>query len=149
MSDTDGFSDLEILALTIYGEARGELLDGQMAIANVIFNRVDSGITWWGTSVRAVCLMPYQFSCWLAGDPNRPKLLAVTGADAAYAGCMAIATEALYGTWPADNTSGADSYLRTGTLARWARGLTPVAVIGHHSFFITMARPRPLPPPAA
>ena len=44
--------DTDILARTIYGEARGESISGQEAIASVILNRVaiakSRGRYWWG-----------------------------------------------------------------------------------------------------
>ena len=62
----------EVLARTLYGEARGEGLPGIEAVACVILNRVAfakaRGRYWWGNTVSQVCLKPGQFSCWNAGD---------------------------------------------------------------------------------
>ncbi|MES2252810.1 MAG: cell wall hydrolase, partial [Pseudomonadota bacterium] len=75
--------DIDILARTIYGEARGEYgrVDGGLAaliaVGNVIVNRTQQQ-TWFGRTVRDVCLKPYQFSCWNRNDPNLPKLMEVT-----------------------------------------------------------------------
>lgn len=66
----DGLSDHEILFLTIVGEARGEPIEGQIAVGNVIMNRVKAT----RKSVKHICLAPRQFSCWNDNDPNRPKL---------------------------------------------------------------------------
>lgn len=135
--DLDVFSDAEIVAKTLYGEARGEIDQGRQAVANVIANRVNSPVSWWGKTFRTVCLTPYQFSCWLPSDPNRAIIVAATDADAIYQQCLTIANLAIDGKLD-DITNGADSYLRTGTDAPWSRTLTPVAVIGHHSFYITV-----------
>lgn len=47
--------DTDILARTIYGEARGESISGQEAIASVILNRVAfakrRGRYWWGNTI--------------------------------------------------------------------------------------------------
>ena len=137
MPATDTFSDQEILAKTIFGEARGEIDEGKKAIACVVLNRVDSGVTWWGHDIRSICLAPYQFSCWNIGDPNRATIMAATEENPVYARCLEIAGDAIKGLL-IDNTNGADSYEALGTDAYWARRKTPVAVIGHHAFFKTV-----------
>ncbi len=59
--------DTRYLAVTIYGEARGEPISGQIAVGQVIFRRAKMK----GSTIREVVLKPYQFSCWNADDPNR------------------------------------------------------------------------------
>lgn len=76
-------SDTDILvgALTIHGEARGCTQEGRTAIAHTILNRCRLH-SWWGKnvspypdhSISAVCLKPWQFSCWNADDPNSTLL---------------------------------------------------------------------------
>jgi len=133
--ELDGFTDLEVFAKTIYGEARGEPYEGQQAIANVVMNRVNHG-GWWGSDVREVCLKPYQFSCWNIGDPNRTTIMAVTEENAIYVGCIAIATDAS-NRHLNDDTNGADSYYAKSMPKppRWAENLVPCAQIGNHLFF--------------
>lgn len=137
-TDTDGFSDQEIVAKTLWGEARGEGHEGMQAVCNVIQNRVNSGIYWWGSTFRTVCLASFQFSCWLSGDPNRAKLLAVTQDDPQYADAISIASESMAGNLP-DITGGATSYYANSMPEppSWAEGLSPTAVIGNQSFFKT------------
>ncbi len=70
--------EINILAKTLYGEARGEGLSGLEAVANTIINRVNTakakgGRFWWGNDIISVCQKPYQFSCWNKKDPNRKK----------------------------------------------------------------------------
>lgn len=64
-------SDL-VVAMTIWGEARGESIEGKRAVAAVIYNRASarSNRTNLPISVTAsqVCLSPFQFSCWDAHD---------------------------------------------------------------------------------
>lgn len=64
--------DRDILARTLWGEARGEGLAGQIAVAWTIRNRVNDGKakSWWGEGYAGVCQAPYQFSCWNKNDPN-------------------------------------------------------------------------------
>ena len=68
-------SDLDILALTVYGEARNQPIEGQVAVANVILNRLES--RQWGSDIKSVCLARKQFSCWNENDPNRKILEAM------------------------------------------------------------------------
>ena len=53
-------TDVDIIAKTLYGEARGEGYDGMLAVATVIYNRAkhDKDL------FVKVCLKPKQFSCW-------------------------------------------------------------------------------------
>jgi cell wall hydrolase len=133
--DLDQFSELEIFAKTLDGEAADQGYEGQQAVASVIMRR--QALDWQKEiTVRGVCLHPYQFSCWLPG-PDRTRIIAATQFnDPAYAQCLEIAQDALAERLP-DNTEGADSYLVTGTQVDWIKGLTPTVVIGKHSFFIT------------
>lgn len=64
---------------TMWQECRGESLDGQQAVAAVIWNRLKSGR--WGHSLAEVCLAPFQFSGWLATDPNRMASARVANDD--------------------------------------------------------------------
>ena len=128
----------DILARTLFGEARGEPVRGQEAVAAVVLNRVrrarHRGGWWWGGTVAEVCLKPFQFSCWNATDPNRPKILAATAADPVFAACLRIARRALAGAL-ADPTGGATHYHAAGRTPLWAVGREPSAVIGGHIFY--------------
>jgi spore germination cell wall hydrolase CwlJ-like protein len=50
----------EIVAMTLYMEARGEGGKGLQAVASVIHNRM----LYNKSSLKKVCLAPKQFSCW-------------------------------------------------------------------------------------
>jgi len=56
-------SEFLIIAATLMAEAGGEPLQGKEAVASVIINRVTPM-----QSAAGVCLAPYQFSCWNAGE---------------------------------------------------------------------------------
>lgn len=66
---------MKVVAMTLWGEARGEPVEGKMAVASVIFNRAAimarQSDKAFGESVieemQRVCLAPAQFSCWSAG----------------------------------------------------------------------------------
>ncbi len=53
--------DINLLATIVTLESGGESYDGQLAVANVIINRMLSGH--WGSTVADVVYAPYQFSC--------------------------------------------------------------------------------------
>lgn len=128
---------VDVLARTLWGEARGEGRDGMAGVASVVLNRVHLGKTqhyWWGATVRDVCKRPYQFSCWNAGDPNRPRLLAVTTDDAAFGICLTLAREAVGGKLN-DTTDGATHYHVEGIRPKWALGKSPCKRIGRHLFY--------------
>jgi len=105
-------NDLEIMAKTVWGEARGETEEGRTAVAWTIRNRAQTH-GWAGTlmgqvgAVAHVCLQPWQFSCWLESDPNRSKIDALTLDQ--YAGEYGLAVDVLRGVVP-DPTHGATNY---------------------------------------
>ena len=96
-------TDADYIALTIWGEARGEPIEGKVAVACVLRNRLRSGR--WGQSFESVCLAPYQFSCWNETDPNLPKLQTyadrlvrgVTITDPVFRECQWIADGLIHG----------------------------------------------------
>ena len=125
-------TDIDVLARTLWGEARGEGREGMTAVANVVMNRVNSK-RWPGT-VAEVCQQPFQFSCWLSSDPNRSKLMAVTEDDSAFKIALEIAKyaveEELF-----DITKGANHYHAWSVSPSWAKGVNPVVYIGSHIFY--------------
>jgi len=137
----EALNDIDIMARTIYGEARGEYgrVDGGLAaliaVGNVITNRAQQQ-TWFGRTIRDVCLKPYQFSCWNANDPNLPTLLHVTGANPLFAECVSVAKSVSLLTYP-DLTKGADHYYSNDLHVppKWAAGAHECARIGKHRFF--------------
>lgn len=127
------FLDLDTMARTVFGEARGESDAGKIAVAHVILNRAKvPGKTWWGDTIAEVCHKPWQFSCWNPGDPNREAVEAVTLDDPVFRACVRACLAALDG---ADPTGGATHYHVRGLSAKWARGKTPCATIGNHLFY--------------
>jgi len=131
--------DVDVLARTIYGEARGELVRGQEAVAAVVINRVRrararNGRYWWGSSIEEVCLKSWQFSCWNSNDPNRQKIETVTADTEIFQTCLRVARRAVSGTLK-DPTSGATHYHVTGLQPAWSRRRAPSAEIGNHQFY--------------
>lgn len=130
--------ETEILAKTLYGEARGEGLSGIEAVANVIMNRVRHAQKykgfWWGKTVKEVCLKPFQFSCWNTNDPNCDLLKKDLSQDSVFDICRRVAVRAINGLLK-DNTKGATHYHTLNVNPSWASKLTPCAQIGQHLFY--------------
>lgn len=128
----------DILAKTIYGEARGEPLSGQEAIASVIMNRKTiskkKGGYWWGNNIAEICQKDKQFSCWNLDDPNYRVLLRVDEGNPIYATCKRIAKRALAGLL-SDRTYGATHYHNKQVCPRWSIGKIPCTEIGNHVFY--------------
>lgn len=131
--DSKREQEIDTLARTIWGEARGEGSAGMQAVGNVVMNRVRRG-GWWGSDIPAVCRKPYQFSCWNKDDANYPLLGRIDEADLEFATALRLARRAVYGALP-DITHGADHYHAAGIYPVWSKGERPVAVIGRHIFY--------------
>lgn len=128
------FQDLETAARTVYGEARGEPADGQLAVACVIVNRARKG-GWWGDTLYKVCRRKWQFSVWNEGDPNRAKIeKASLAVLRPYFDHVLTALE-VAGT-DADPSMGACHYHTPSVAPRWARGHRPAVTIGNHMFYV-------------
>lgn len=129
-------TEIETLALTVWAEARGEPVAGQVGVTWVIRNRA-ARPRWWGRSISEVCLKPYQFSCWLPSDPQSLRLKdPATKRLQSYKSVLAVVKDVLAGKHP-DPTGGADHYCTKAVAAttKWAKGATPIAVIGGHNFY--------------
>lgn len=137
--------DVKLLALTIYGEARGEPLGGKVGVASVVMNRLKKG-GWFGKTLKDVILKPYQFSCFNDNDPNCIKLLAIAQdwdtfyqKDKVLQECHDIARKFLDPndiTILKDNTCGATHYKTKNCKAAWVDKMQLTAVIGNHEFYV-------------
>jgi N-acetylmuramoyl-L-alanine amidase len=145
MTGVDALSDRDVLALTIWAEARGESLEGRVAVGCVIRNRMAGR----RQTVRDVCLAPAQFSCWATagGATNYRALMAVVDAlvggrvvpDPLLRECQWVADGILSGACR-DLTRGADHYLTTTLLSSshkpgWVSKMTWVSTVGSHAFY--------------
>ena len=133
------FSDVDIIAHTLYGEARGEVakvgLIALEVVASVIWNRWRAHPSYFGAIPREVCLKPYQFSCWNQNDPNFERLLAPHITDETYSLCRMVAEEFLAGRGE-DVVNGSDHYHTVWlTPPSWTTGKLPVIDIGTHRFY--------------
>lgn len=147
--------DVDTMARTIYGEARGEDLQGMRAVGHVIWNRARNP-GWWSRiwlsdlnegwdasladipddSIEAVCRKPWQFSPWNHGNPNRAKVEDVSldnkrFRDAFYATLAVIQGRA------GDPTDGSTHFYAPGVMdpPTWIENATLHASIGGHKFY--------------
>lgn len=152
MIDTLKLSETQILAVTLYGEARSEPVEGVIAVASVIRNRVNADLgndgkaDWWGEGFKGVCLARRQFSCWApeGGPGNFAKVEALVTklsagdavTDARYIECAWIATGVIKG-WCRDTVKGATHYHTVQMIPRpsWAQALVPVTQVRNHLFY--------------
>ncbi|MDR1551666.1 MAG: cell wall hydrolase [Holosporaceae bacterium] len=134
--------DLDTLAKTIYGEGRGELyrfgLSSLIAIANVVINRKNKRFA---QTVSAVCLAPYQFSCWDSKDANYTEIKKVTEENAVFKACLRVAYSVLSEKWP-DLTDGCDHYHERSVKPFWAAYMEPKRIFGSHCFYELVNRKR-------
>jgi hypothetical protein len=139
---------IEVLAGTMWGEARGHGIGGMRDVGSVVMNRVNHP-RWWGSSIISVCLDPWQFSCWNEGDPNRRKILTVTTQDPQFAQAMEIARDIVANMNP-DQTGGADSYFAIGMESpSWAaRARHTVDRYGHSFWRVELPAPKTVTPTA-
>src|SRR5258708_4324171 len=110
MTNLKALGEDEILGLTIIGEARGELIQGQVAVGSVIRNRVNAHKTIYQTE----CLKPKQFSLMRINSiTNNRSYRLINGqyiTDRYLAQCMFVAV-GIVGDEILDNTHGAQYYL--------------------------------------
>ena len=136
--------DVLVLARTLWGECRGELREGKIAVAWVIRNRATNP-GWWSRqrgdgipddTIEAVCLDPHQFSCWWDGQAKR-----VRSSTLAQLGTLYELAEAVLNDQIPDPTNGADHYhtiLRPEGVKTWPPVWAQKKVgkrIGSHLFY--------------
>jgi spore germination cell wall hydrolase CwlJ-like protein len=116
------------LAVAIFFEARNQPIDGQMAVAEVILNRVKD--PQWPDSVCDVVNQPKQFSFTHDGLSDDPRRL---NEPRAWAIAQIIAQDAIHGI----NTLGLTSTYFHATYVHpsWHNGLSKDGQIGDHIFY--------------
>ena len=130
---------LDCLALNIYHEARGESLDGQVAVAQVVMNRVGDDefpgqvcevVRQGGEQQLRRC----QFSWWCDGRSDKPR-------DArSWRKVQAVAHQVYWGFSP-DPTAGALWYHADSVSPSWGHVFNRGPQIGQHVFYKDDALP--------
>lgn len=134
-----GADDVDIMARTIMGEARGESEEGKIAVGWVIKNRVNAG-KWFSGDVYEVCRKPYQFSCWNQGDPSRVVILAARTGDPVFDECIDVARRVLSGSVPDPTGVATHYYANYISKPAWADSPAIFTVkIGVHLFYKNVA----------
>ncbi|WP_423803797.1 cell wall hydrolase [Paremcibacter congregatus] len=127
--------NIDVLARTIWGEARGEGRQGMEAVAAVIMNRFHASAWYSAPTVAGVAMKKYQFAAWNQNDPNYNQLINVDKTDPAFAQALEIASQAIAGKL-SDITGGATHYYADYIAApNWTEGGEETAQIGRHKFF--------------
>ncbi len=130
--------EIDVLARTLWGEARSEGVHGIEAVACVVLNRVKVSRKmagyWWGNDIIQVCQKPYQFSCWNKSDPQYRRVISVDTSDLHFATCIRVARRALLGLID-DPTGGATHYHADYVSPTWADLNKKTEIIGRHIFY--------------
>lgn len=144
--------DIDILARTLYGEARGEGFGGMIAVGWTIRNRVEMDLgndgrpDWWGEGYAGVCLkngrikngrIVHQFSCWNAEDPNSAFLRGEKPIPSReYMKAREAAIAVIEAREPDPTAGGTHYYAKSmKTPPPWVKGAKPTVTIGNHRFF--------------
>lgn len=129
---------IDVLARTIWGEARGEGEKGMEAVAAIILNRLSiaqkKGHHWWGNDIISICQKPFQFSVWNKNDPNFKKVSTVDSANRDFITASRIARCAANGRLN-DPTHGATHYHTKTVNPVWTRDQIPTIILGNHVFY--------------
>ena len=136
--------DLRCLALAIYFEARGESIDGQWAVGDVVLNRVHSksypdsvcGVVWQGAPRQGKPdrLFRCQFSFACDGLSDTPRN------TTAWEQAMGIAREMLHRGMRGSLHDNVLYYHAEYVSPAWAGAMLQVAQIGKHVFYIDERR---------
>lgn len=124
--------ELTLLALCVWGEARGECFEGKCAVASVVLNRYEQQ-SWFGKTITKVLLRKNQFSCFNKNDPNRRKMMSIKNTRD-WRECVRAAISVYFGLTE-DPTGGATHYCHVKSNPSWSRKLTKMATIDDHKFY--------------
>jgi spore germination cell wall hydrolase CwlJ-like protein len=137
------------LALTLFGEARGEGYDGMMAVGWTIMNRIEEGILQFGEYHTEQVVFKYkQYSCWNRKtkhtklDPNLKLLMHIDQLKKGTIGytrwqqAKKIAYLLIHKKAGADPTHHATNYAALKTVKPyWLKDMKKTATIGNHTFY--------------
>ncbi|MAG59209.1 hypothetical protein CMO96_00240 [Candidatus Woesebacteria bacterium] len=123
----DTFSETEIVALTLLGEARGEGDIGMYVVACVIKQRSMER----DLSLSEVCLQRKQFSCW-----NGKKDLGYLFKSSSAPYAIRLSRYLIGGgDVQREYINYANHYCTLKTNPYWAKGKKPTKTVGNHKFF--------------
>lgn len=114
------------LAMNIYHEARGEVIEGQIAVAHVTINRVNHEE--WPNNICDVVYQPKQFSWTFLIEDQTPK------ENKSWKQAQVIARDVMIGNVE-DPTLGATFYHATYVNPSWADQMEVSKIIDKHVFY--------------
>jgi hypothetical protein len=135
---------LDVLARTVLGEARGEGQLGMEAVAHVLANRANSGQ--FPSDPAKVAQQPNQFSAWNSGaGGNNPQQFSPNSQP--YQTAQQIIQSVFGGASP-DPTNGALFYHNPSVNPSWANSVNQYGTtqIGNHIFYNGRQQPTPVNP---
>lgn len=139
----DDWDELQVMARTLWGEARGDGLEGIEAVAHVIINRFHARKWFTGyrfvnavkiADIKQTCLKKAQFSCWNKNDINFPKIMKLNTENKEFRICLNVAARALGGDFY-DFTNNATFYHTRNIRPSWALHHSPCYETKHHLFY--------------
>jgi len=129
-----GLSSVELMARLIWGEARGESLEGQVAVGCVVMNRV-KGKPRYGKTVHGVILKHKQFSCFNEDNPNFTHMLNGPGDDPMLNKLFVVSEMVILG-YAKDVTYGATHYNTRDCDPTWDDNMKLTKIIKNHEFYL-------------
>ena len=132
-ADIKPFTEIFMIALAIYREARGEDLSAKIAVGCAIRNRVQHP-DWYGKNWFECITKPYQFSSFNRGEPN--SIVFGSPDQPAWAESLAAALRVLSGE--PDPTGGATFYFDQSldkNPPKWASIYAHTGDVGRFRFF--------------
>lgn len=128
-------SELTLLGMVIWGEARGEPDAGKYAVGYTVINRWKQQ-SWYGKSISTVITFPWQFSCMNPKTPALKKMMNLKNIPS-WQKCIRIAHE-IY-----TNESIAHDYIMkrathfhsVNISPRWTKAMRRLGRIGNHVFY--------------
>lgn len=124
--DVELDEDMRCLASAVYNEARGEPLEGQLAVAQVVLNRAADPR--WPSSICEVVYQRYQFSFTFDGAPDFPA------PNRNWKKAEAVAIIAATEHWN-DLTDKAVFYHANYVSPKWRHAFRKTTRIGQHIFY--------------
>ena len=121
-----------LAAINIWMEARGEPYEGQVAVGEVMRNRLANGS--FGHNLQSIILAPYQFSGWNTTSNERIAAFSLDDADPVYQQCLKAWLESTNTAF----AKGALFYYNPSIVSLppdWAVPIHLTATIGHHQFY--------------
>ena len=131
-------TDAEALSLTIWGEARGEPIEGKIGVACVMRNRLNSHYRGAQTYVD-VCMAHAQFSAWTdeaAQMATELERLEGSHPDPSLMLCAEVASAIMQNLIPSNVQNANHYYAISISPPAWAIDRPVLAALGRHRFFL-------------